>query len=441
MMCGLFGAQRNEGARSTVSETVARQPDGEVRRHFWRNYVAHAFDGGFFGGGLAFVDARTVLPTMVLSLGGPTWLISLMPIMFLAGVAIPPIFTAHLIDRLTRFHPLLMTTGIFQRAPYLAAGIVLLAAAAGSRGVMLAAVALAPLACGIACGSTMTGWQQLVMRTVPEGRRASVMALRLALSGVIGLGAGWVVKAVLEAWPETTGYAILHFAAFGTLVMSYIAFCLIRETGVRPPVVRPHGLRENFRAIPRLLRSAGNLRVYLVTCALLNGIYIVVPFMAIHAMHVLGRPESYTGDLLIVQMAGIIAGNLAAAYLGDRFGGKLVVVVAQVVFIMMAGWSMAAETDWALRTIFFLFGFSFSAIQVGTITITMDICPSERRATHLAIIAVVNLPSMLLATAVGGLLWTGPERYTLVAGLAIAAVAASLALMPRLREPRGATQA
>ena len=94
-----------------------------------------------------------------------------------------------------------------------------------------------------------------------------------------------------------------------------------------------------------------------------------------------------------------------------------------------------------MQTIFFLFGFAFAAIQVGTITITMDICPAERRATHLAIIAVVNLPSMLVATGIGGLLWTGPERYTLVAGLAIAAVALSLAMMPRLREPRGRAKA
>jgi len=88
-----------------------------------------------------------------------------------------------------------------------------------------------------------------------------------------------------------------------------------------------------------------------------------------------------------------------------------------------------------------LVGFAISAIQVGTVTVTMDICPAERRATHLAIIAVVNLPSMLIATGIGGLLWTGPERYGLVAGLAIAAVAASLALTARLREPRGEVQA
>lgn len=420
-----------------MSEADASQHKTDVRRHFWRNYVAQAMDGGCFGGGLAFVDARTVLPTIAMSLGGPPWLISLMPVMFLVGIAIPPIFTAHLIDRLTRFKPLLLTTGIFQRLPYLLAGIALLTAAAGSKSVMLAAVALAPLFSGLACGSTMTGWQQLVMRTIPEGRRSSVMAMRFAISGIIGLGAGWVVKAVLSRWPEATGYAILHFAAFVALAMSYVAFSLIRETGVRPPAARAHGLRENFRAIPHLLRSAGNLRVYLAACALLNGIYIVVPFLAIHALHVLDRPESYAGDLLVVQMAGIIAGNLAAAYLGDRFGGRLVLVVAQVMFIGLAGWSIAAETDVALRTIFFLFGFAISAIQVGTVTVTMDICPAERRATHLAIIAVVNLPSMLIATGIGGLLWTGPERYGLVAGLAIAAVAASLALTARLREPRG----
>jgi len=422
---------------SNASESQTTEHNAEVRRHLRRNYLAHAIDGGFFGGALAFVNAQTVLPTAIKSLGGPNWLVSLAPVLALAGMAVPPIFTAHLIDRLSRYKPLLMATGVFQRMPYLAAAIALFAAAEGDTTTALAVVALAPLVSGLACGATATGWQNLVVRTVPENRRSSVMALRYGLSCVIGLGAGWVVKAVLAARPGAAGYGLLHLMAFGSLAMSYLAFSLIRETGLRPPAAaRPHGLRENLQAIPRLVKSAGNLRLYLAAGAMASGIYILIPFLAIYARGVLGRPESYVGDLLVVQMAGAIAGNFAAAYLGDRFGGRLVILVSQATFIALAAWSLVAASDGSLRAIFFLFGFAFFALQVGTMTMTLEICPAARRATHLAIIALVNLPSMLAATTVGGLVWTGPERFPHVAGLAIACVTVSLVLMARVREPR-----
>jgi MFS family permease len=97
-----------------------------TRRLFWRNYLAHSLEGGLFMGALSFVSASTLLPTVVRSLRGPDWLISMMPVMMAVGALLPPVFTAHVIDRLRRYMPLLLVTGVFQRVPYLLAGLALL---------------------------------------------------------------------------------------------------------------------------------------------------------------------------------------------------------------------------------------------------------------------------------------------------------------------------
>jgi hypothetical protein len=90
-----------------MSEVVEVQAGDEVRRYFWRNYIAHSIDGGFFIGAMAaFVNAQTVLPTVAKNLGAPNWLISLMPVAMMVGFLTPSIFTAHWIDRQTRFRPL-----------------------------------------------------------------------------------------------------------------------------------------------------------------------------------------------------------------------------------------------------------------------------------------------------------------------------------------------
>ena len=85
--------------------------------HLRHNTVAHVIEGGLFIGGLAFVSAETLLPTVIKNLGGGNWLISLMPVMMMAGFMLPPIFTAHWIDRQRRFMPLLRQCRYGRRRP------------------------------------------------------------------------------------------------------------------------------------------------------------------------------------------------------------------------------------------------------------------------------------------------------------------------------------
>jgi MFS family permease len=421
---------------------LSSDAETEMRRHARRNYIAHSVDGGLFVGAMAFTSTTTVLPTMVKNLGGPDWLITLAPVLMSIGFFTPPIFTAHLIERLPRYMPLLLATGISQRIFYLAAGLVLVLGAGAGPTVALAAVAMAPLVTGIAGGSGMTAWQQLVVRTVPENRRSSLFAMRYAISCVIGVAAGFVVKAVLDSWPGTVGYGILHLAAFATLAVSYIVFAMIREPTVPVPADRAvRGLRENLRAIPGLIRSQGHIGLYLAAIALVNGIFILIPFLAIRAQQMLARPESYTGDLLVAQMTGAILGNLVSGYLGNRHGGRLVMILGQAVFIALSAWAIAAATDWEFRAIFFLFGFAFFALQVGANTLSLEICPLQDRSTYLAIILFFNLPTMAAATAASAVLWNEGRGFWMLAVLTIVCAGSSLALAARLREPRAARQA
>ena len=68
--------------------------------------------------------------------------------------------------------PFVSITGVLQRIPYLFAALALYYAAGdGSLGLVLAAVVAAPIISGVAGGISLTAWQQLIARCVPENRR------------------------------------------------------------------------------------------------------------------------------------------------------------------------------------------------------------------------------------------------------------------------------
>jgi MFS family permease len=416
-------------------ETAAGQ--AEVKRYFWRNYLAHGVDGGFFRGAVIVTSATTILPKIISELHGPTWLITTVPIMMTMGFTAPALFTAHWIDRATRYMPLLLITGIFQRLPFLIAGLALMLCATDHPTVALAAVALAPLISGLSGGLTMPAWQQLVVRTIPENRRSSLFGFRFMLACILGLTGGWVVKVALEAYPGTTGYGILHLYSFAALAISYIAFAMIRETNVRPPTVRAdHGMWQNLRDVPALIRAEPNVRMYLLAVGSNCGMFILIPFITIRACDVLQKSDDFMGDLVIAQMLGAILGNVVAGYLGDRYGGRLIMMIGQATFLVTAIWSAVAGTVWEFYAAFVIFGFSQNVFQISNTTLNMTICPERRRSTYLAIILAISAPcsfgAAMLAAAVGD----AGDHYKYLLALTIPCLLTALLTTWRVREPR-----
>ena len=127
-----------------------------VKRHLVWNYLVHSIEGGLCIGGMAFVSGQTIAPKMVESLGGPSWLVGLMPILLLVGFMAPQLFVAHRIERMARHKPLVVFTSIPQRLPYLFAGLVLVYWADDYPGLALAAAALCPLVSGLTAGTMGT---------------------------------------------------------------------------------------------------------------------------------------------------------------------------------------------------------------------------------------------------------------------------------------------
>ncbi|MCK5801691.1 MAG: MFS transporter [Lentisphaeria bacterium] len=400
------------------------------------NYTVHVIEGGFFMGGIAIVNATTVLPAALQQFGGPAWLIALAPVMMGAGTQFAPMFTAHWIDRLRRYMPMLMVTGVFQRLPYLLVGILLLLSAGSAEGLRIAAVALTPLVSGLFCGISLAAWQQLVANTVPVHRRSSLFASRYMIGTFMGLFAGMLVKSTLRAHPGAGGYARLHLMAFGVLSLSYMIFAMLRETPVAPrPAHEPrHDLIDNWRSLPGLLRAHPPLARYMVLCVTLSAVYIIAPFLALHIRSALGKPAEYVGVLLVVQMVGGMVGNLTGGWLGDKFGGRRVLLLAQTTLATLALATPFLHSESLLLGVFFLFGFALFAGHIGRSATTLEMVPMKSRSTCLAMVGMVQFLSMLGASGLSTLLKSG-GGFTLNC-LAVAIIAGvSIPLILRLPAP------
>jgi MFS family permease len=387
----------------------AWQPEaGRGHQEFsWRNYLAHALEGGLFVGGIAFLAMETVLPTMLKSLGAPEYLIGISPVLMLLGFNVPSLFTAHIAEGRSRMLPFLRITGVFQRLPFLFGALALWLFANDYPIGVAYFVGLLPLFSGLAGGVSGPAWMELTARILPPDKRASSLAIRFLIGALLGIVAGEVVERVLSTHPGADGYAMLHLCTFIALTGSYVVFCLQREDADDSRLrAGKRSLRGNLASIPGLLRDYPVLRWLILMSVSGLMIQITVPFMALHAQASLGVGEQYAGRLLQAQMVGAIVGNLLGARLGDRFGGLALVRSALLgLSVVMAGMCLASS-DWAFRGLFCIFGAAFTAYQIGGFTVGMAVAPVRRRPTSLALVGAANATGMLLASNIGGSLQT-----------------------------------
>jgi MFS family permease len=421
--------------------TVTSSPRGqqaEVWQFFWRNYLAHIIEGGLFMGGMTFLAANSVMPAMVKSLGGSSWVISVMPVAMGLGFMGPALLIAHRVERLYAVKPLVMLTGIFQRLPFLVAALALFFAAESHPALVLVLVAAAPLVSGLCGGVSSSAWFELVARTVPPERRASAWAIRNVIAAALGMAAGGVIAAVLAKHPGPTGYGVLHLIAFAFLLVSYLVFALVRETSAPPKREKdsPRRLTDNLRSLHGLVREDRQLRGVLLARVFACGIFVMAPFMSIHALEVTGQPESFLGYLVAAQMVGGILGNIAAGYAGDRWGGKALILLAAGLLVVTCVLAALARVPWNFLVVFFLFGLGFAFNRVGGATLGIEICPIERRPTYMALWMFVGAAGMLVAAGLSTAVRELSGRFLPAAIISAACMALALYFTARLREPR-----
>ncbi len=390
-------------------------------------------------GGMAFLAADTVLTVMAQQLGAPNWLIALLPTAMFAGLVMAPIMTASFIERSRSMKRITLFTGVPQRAVFLVAGIVIIVWGDDHPGYALAALALAPVLSGVFGGIGQGAWVQLVARTVPANRRSSLTATRNLIAACIGLGAGLVIKRVLDEHDGAIGFGILHLIAFGFLAASYIAFLSIQENIVEPvKTTRQRSLKAYFIELIDILRVDRDFRYFALMRVTGPAASFLIPFMTIYAIRVLGASEGFAGDALVAATLGQFVGNIGAGYMGDRLGGKALLVWARVLFLGAFLFAAFAQSYAAFMAYFFIISATNFVNIIGNMTLMMEIAPDHKRPTYGALAGLLNGPSMILFALAGSFLWTKFDSMQLQALIASIGMLFSLFFICQVKDPRNA---
>jgi hypothetical protein len=376
------------------------------KRYLKRNYAATVADGTFWGCGLAFVQPESTLPGIAGSMGAPDWFLALLPMSLIMGYYVTPLFTVHHVQKLRHMMPFAFFYGFIQRTFFLFAAIILYFFGDAYPSISLASLFIAPFLCGVFGGVGMSAWVGMVSRCLPEKYRASNMALRALLGALLGIGTGEVVKCVLHAYPNSTGYAILHLLAFLFLMCSVAALRMTKEP--IPPKsdeidteAESTGFITTVKLVPPLMVKDLRLRYAVLSNFTGHGHYIYIPFLAVYAMKVTQSGESFLGFLIQGQMVGMIIGNILAMLWGHRIGCFRLMFITRTLFFLVAASVFLPLGEWGYFSAFVCYGIAYAGNSVLNTILPMEVAPLSRVPLYASLLFTLNLPALIFAWGVG----------------------------------------
>lgn len=402
-----------------------------------RNFWLGVYNGIIITGGDAFLHSGLVIAPFLALLGAPAVIIGLVPALRIGGYFLPQLLVANRLSHLPYKLPTYNVTSGLRIG-----SLVVMTAAAyffgGSNPGLTVVIFLLAISVN-AVGSGVAGvpFADVTAKVVPHSRLGTFWVLRNTLGGVLALGAGWALRAILASEMSFPDNFALIFL-LGTLLSAaaYVTFSFVEEPAGVPGVRRP--LLRMFREIPGLLKLDVNLRRFLRVRFLGLAALLAEPFYAVYAIESLGAPESALGIYIIVATLAAIVGNFALRRPANR-GLNVTVLQIGFTFVLLAPLVALLAGSWQLFAIVFVLStVGNHAVGIAAFNLLYAIAPAGDRPLYIGLSnTVLALPSLAPILA-GALMAVVGAKTLFVVAAALSLV--TLAFSFRFGDLRAADQ-
>ena len=428
-----------------LASPAATEARGASRRERRQSFALNVFNGALFEFAERLVDPPLVLTWFVSNLSNSNLLIGLVAPMGEAGWFLPQIFVSVPLQRMERKMPSYRVAAVIRSLTWimLAAGVWLID---DPRTLLVGFFLLYGLA-RVMSGLAGLSYFDITAKTVPAHRRGLLFSLRLFLGGILGLGAGLVVSAVLDhprlSFPRD--HAVLFGLYCVATVPALAAFSAIREPPGRAMAER-FSLGSQLRQARTILREDLVYRRYIAARLVQVLAGIALPFYVVYAKNELQASAAMLGVYVSTRVVTQLALNLPWGWVSDRRGNRLVMkllmlgngttALLALGVVLLAGLVQRGGTwlPFLVLPLFALDGASRPAQTLVGSNFLLELSPEEERSLYLGLSNTLT-GLTLLVSGLGGLL-VDALGYGGLFGVAVALCVIGYALVVKLPEPR-----
>ena len=388
-------AEDDEGrVCKAISEAACREAPGNFIRHLLANTLSNLAD--------RLASAKTTLPWLLLQLGAPAWMLSLLVPIREAGSMLPQMLIGEWVRRQAVRKWVWVWGGALQGACLAAmgwAGFALQGATAGwTLMCLLVLFSLSRGACSVA-------YKDVLGKTIPKTRRGRLSGWISSVSGLAALAAGAGLGLIQG---EQSTSLVIALLLSGALLWWTASFSFSRI--LEQPGATEGGANGIGAALAQLkvLRTDAPFRHFVIARALAMGSGLAAPLYLSLARDALGEATLWLGVFIAIEgLASLLSSPLWGRW-ADRssrqvFGAACGLASVLSLSVALAAWLSIPQTVAQLffPLAFFGLGVAHAGVRLGRKTYLVDMAEGNRRTTYVAVSNTV-IGALLLFTGLLG---------------------------------------
>lgn len=393
-----------------------------------RNFLLNALNGTATKLAEQIASPSLVLPWFLAALGAPAALAGLLVPIRRGGSLLPQLAVAGRIRGFKKRKWFWVSAGLVQAVALLL--MVLITPTLPALGAGLVVVLLLGVF-SVASGVGSVSYKDVLAKTVPKGRRGTLLATRATAGGLLALGAGLLLRSYVADVSLLTPYLLLIAVASMLWFVAALIFAAIQEEDGATEGSR-NALAE-AKAGFSLLHDVPGFRRFIMARGLLLTVTLSIPFYALHAKALTGSTASSLGIFVIATSLAQVLSSPFWGRFSDRSSRTVMMLgggtaVAAGVAALMFGRLPASWQNASLYgAIFLLLGMAQAGVRLGRKTYLVDAAPAEDRPLYVAVSNTL-IGALTLAGGALGLVSTFfglPVLLALFVGLAFLGIVVS----------------
>ncbi|MBF9015797.1 MULTISPECIES: MFS transporter [unclassified Oceanispirochaeta] len=372
------------------------------------SYFGFLWHGIFLALTVTFTEVNSVLPALVLQVGGSELHIGFITAIMVGFPLVSQLLFAPFIQSRKRKKPYLIA-GLYARMMALF-GIGLLLNNAGR---FSPSSVLIFIYCGLTV-FTLSGafagisYVSLIGTSIPRELRHKFFLRKQVFWSAGVLVSGVLTRFVLTGFAGTQRYTFLFVLASLMLALGSIGFWMIKEPESESVSTGAPGLKGITASIREILSEDISFRYYCIVANLLTVSIVLIPFYLPSLLRTFNLPSSYVGTIVLLQMGGMLLSNFLWPKIIGPLGFKGLLKIQSIASLLipltLSILLFSGQGLWVLYLIFPMLGALSGAHKMSGEAVLVQISREDKRALYSGIYGALNLSSALAPLLFGLLL-------------------------------------
>ncbi len=347
-----------------------------------RKFILQGF---FLSVAVAVADTSTVLPLIVDFFGGGKVLVGVLSSLMRGGAVIMQLWTAFKAQERSLVLGSLKKVFVFRFLTWFLVGVSILFFSGFNNYLVLILISVFLFLFSFSAGVGVIYYQEIMGKSFTKEYRGKAISYKQIAAGIAGILSGGISGFILEYFSKPNSFAYLFLFSGLIMALGFRTFWTFKEEPKTETLVKEKNFGVFLKNAIKLFNSDRALKLQIFSRLISYALFLILPFIILHAKDKFGISGKSVGLIISVQMAGAVLSNFVWGYLSGRNRNKSVILISFVISVAAILITLSANQFWYLYIVYFLIGAAIDGFRLAFSNLILIIAAPDKRPMYIAV--------------------------------------------------------